>query len=237
MFPLERIQLGPHTYGRRASTVGVILHTTEAPDTSRRSTDAVIAMQSPGGSLYAGGGSYTFIVDEEGPTLTVPYLEIAGGLTSKRTTPPWSPADWLRDKLPAAAVWDPNAHHLQIAVSGRAATLMADPAVKAIAATCARIIRWAEEQPWAADDLVVSGHLEWQSNKSDPGRDFLALVMAEYRALVATKPAAPVSAAVTDWAGRVSAFGTTYPDYVHTDGQALAWTNRNIARLRADGKL
>ena len=237
MFPLERIDLGPHTYGLRPATYGVILHTTEYPDTSRRSTDACIRDQSPGGSLYAGGGSYNFIVDEEGPTLTVPYLEIAGGLTSKRTNPPWAPAAWLSEKLSPAAVWDPNAYHLQIAISGHAASLMASPHVDDIAIDCARIIRWAEEQPWAADDLMVSGHLEWQSNKSDPGRNFLALVMDQYRALVAEKPAPPVSAAITDWGGRLSAFGTTYPAYIHTDAQALAWVNRNIARLRAEGKL
>ncbi len=237
MFPLERIDLGPQAYGRRPSTVGVILHTTEYPDSSRRSTDACIRDQSPGGSLYAGGGSYTFIVDDEGPTLTVPYLEIAGGLTRKRTNPPWDPEPWLSKLLPADAFADPNAHHLQIAVSGRTAALMGYPGVVGLAEDCARIIRWAELQPWAADDLLTSGHLHWQSNRSDPGQAFVDAVMAAYRDIVADYPAPPVAPALTDWAGRLSAFGTPYPEYIHTDAQALAWVNRNIARLRAAGKL
>lgn len=48
---------------------------------------------------------------------------------------------------------------------------------------------------------------------------------------------APIVAGAGDHAGQVSAFGTRYPSYVHTDAQALAWVNRNILRLIDAGKL
>lgn len=49
-----------------------------------------------------------------------------------------------------------------------------------------------------------------------------------------TRPAPPKDVA-TDWAGKITAFGTKYPTYVHSDADALAWVNRNIRRAIAGG--
>lgn len=67
------------------------------------------------------------------------------------------------------------------------------------------------------------------------GTDQNARITAAH-GFVGTRPPAP-STLPNDWAGKLSAFGTRYPSYVNTDREALDWVNRNIARLRADGRL
>jgi hypothetical protein len=199
------IELGPHSYGRRPGTYGVVIHTTEGSDTSRVSAMSTISQQSPGGGLYAGGGSYSFIVNDADPILSVPYLEAAGGITGDHTPPSqivpgsnpprigvWAPDrfPWLRQMLPAAAYADPNAYLLQISISGKTAELMGYPNVEKLATDAARIIAWAEEQPEIEDNLVVMGHFNWQTDRSDPGQSFIDLVLEKYTEL--TAPTVPL---------------------------------------------
>ena len=92
MFPTDRIVLGPHAYGRRPRTYGVVFHTTEYPSSS-----------------------------------------LGHGLQC------------VHDQSPAA-----------------------------------RVIAWAEGLAEVDDNLVVMGHLNWQTDRSDPGQWFIDLVMSEY---------------------------------------------------------
>ena len=235
VFPLDRIVLGPQHYGLRKGTPGACIHTSEGADSSLASALATIKMQSPGGSLYAGGGSYNFMLTDDGPILCVPYLESSGGITLIRTNPPWNPGrfPWLRELLGPAAYADPNAYLLQICVSGKTAALPKYPKIARIVDDAARILLWAEAQPEIADNLVVMGHLNWQTDRSDPSQWFIDQVLSRYAVLTLKKPApAPTpNPKITDWAGRSNPLGTKYPSGVHTDAQALAWIGRAIANL------
>ena len=201
MFPLDRIELGPHSYGVRPNTYGVVLHTTEYPSSSLEHGLQCAHDQSPGGSLFAGGGSYHFILTDDGPILTVPFLEAAGGISGDHTPPSqispitgrpgtWAPErfPWLRQMLAPEAYADPNLYLLQIAISGRTAELDTYENVVALAADAAAILLWAEGLEEIVDNVVVMGHLNWQTDRSDPGQWFIDLVMSEYAALAGAKP-------------------------------------------------
>jgi len=190
-FPTDHIKLGPHAYGRRPATYGVCFHTTEFADTSMAQALNCIRDQSPGGSLFEDGGSYNFILTNEGPVLSVPFLEASGGLSTNHNPPPqghWGPEryPWLAQMLRTSAMDDPNNFLLQIAVSGRTARLLDDPAINRIVDDAARLLVWAEKQPQMSDNLVVMGHLNWQTNRSDPGQGFIDRVMARYAVITAT---------------------------------------------------
>lgn len=190
------IILGPRSWGRRPSTAGVVLHTTEYPTTARADAVRCITDQSrrtPTGG-WAQPGSYNYLVHDAGAILAVPFLEASGGLNPGSSA--WAPErfPWLKQLLPAAAYADPTMHHLQIAFSGRTAALLAALAARQAGVlrmvdTAARIIVWAERQAWAADNLVVSAHLHWQNNRSDPGQQLLDAVVA--RAVELTKQPTP----------------------------------------------
>lgn len=190
IFPPTLTGNGPHAYGRMPSIVGACLHTAEMADFSMASAVSCAKMQSPGGSLYAGGGSYHWLLTEDGPLLTVPYLEAAGGITLKRTNPPWAPGRYpfLKALLPQDAYDDPNNHLLQITPVGKTAQLPTHPKAERMVDDAAKILLWAEAQPEIADDLVVMGHMHWQTDRSDPGQWFLDMVMARYAALKAGNP-------------------------------------------------
>jgi hypothetical protein len=207
-FPVDNIQLGPHTYGPRPRTFGVVLHTTEYADSSVASAEQCIRDQSPGGSLWSGGGSYNFVLTDEGPILSVPYLEAAGGISGDHTPPTqisprtgkpgtWGPDryPWLRQMLPAEAYNDPNLYLLQLSVSGKTSELHNYPAIHRIAEDAAEILAWAEVQPEIEDNLVVMGHMNWQTDRSDPGQWFIDLVLEKYAALSVppvTDPTGPI---------------------------------------------
>lgn len=238
-FPTDDIQEGPRSWGRRPSTEGVILHTTEYAGPTRASAETCArdqAKRTPDRG-WAQPGSYNFIVYDGGVLLTVPYLEASGGINPASAA--WAPEryPWLRAMLGAAAYGDPTMHHLQIAFSGKAAQLAAGKYPANMIDSAARLLVWAEDADWADDNLVVSGHCHWQTNRSDPGAGVIDMVLLRYAQLRVPAPPPPVATpAGIDHASSRSAFGTLYPDYVHSDAQALAWTNRNIARLRAAGR-
>lgn len=190
MFPTDNIQLGPHTYGRRPKTYGVVLHTTEGPNSSMAAAKGTATWQSPGGGGWAGGGSYNFILTDDGPLLTVPYLEAAGGLSGTHDPAWWRPDrfPWLKQSLPAVAYNDPNLYMLQLSVSGKTSQLQSYPRIHRIAEDAAKIIKWAEDSDWAENNLVVSGHFNWQTDRSDPSQWFVDLVMEKYMALVTPQP-------------------------------------------------
>ena len=190
-FPTDDIVLGPRTYGLRKGHEGVVLHTTEGSGPSRAAAVATAQMQSPGGSLYAGGGSYNFIIYDGGVLLTVPFMESAGSLTLKRTNPPWAPKPWLKDMLSPAAYSDPNAYLMAVCFSGKAADLAAGKYPANMIDSAARLIRWFEQQSWAPDNAIVMGHADWQSDKSDPGAGVVDRVLARYAEIVNPPPPPP----------------------------------------------
>lgn len=233
-FPVDEIVLGPQSYGLRKGTEAVVLHTTEGSGPSRDAALATIKLQSPGGSLYSGGGSYHWVIYDGGAILSVPYLESAGSLTANHTPPPtgvWSPSAGVRENLSLAAQADTNAYIVAICFSGKAADLAAGAYPDNMIDTAARLIKWVEEQPWAPDDINVFAHADFQSNRTDPGPGVVDRVLLRYAELFMA-PAPPPNSAVIDLAGQTNAFGTKYPSYVHSHAEALAWVNRRIYEYR-----
>lgn len=173
-----------HNWGPRPATDGVILHTTEGSGPTR--TDALATAQ----WQQSNPGSYNFIIydadsagSKGGVLLTIPYKEACGGINP--ASPYWNPEPWLKDLLPARAFADPTMYHLQLSFSGKAAALSAGKYPDNMIVTAARLIKWAEESDWAADNLVVSAHAHWQDNRSDPGAGVLDRVLDAYEQLSA----------------------------------------------------
>ena len=179
-FPTDDILLGPRAYGARKGHEGIVYHTTEGSGPSRAAAVATAKEQSAGGSLYAGGGSYNFIIYDGGVLLTVPYLESAGSLTLKRTNPPWAPKPWLKDMLSPAAYLDPNAYLMAISFSGKAADLAAGKYPANMIDSAARLLIWFEQSDFGANNAIVMGHADWQSDKSDPGAGVVDKILARY---------------------------------------------------------
>jgi hypothetical protein len=178
------IKLGPRSWGKRPATAGFILHTTEYATFSRADAARCIADQSARGPAgeWLQPGSYNWIIFDGGAFLSVPFLEASGGLAP--VPPHWQPQryPWLRQLLPDAAYRDPTMHHLQLAFSGRTVDLAREltagrKRAQAMVDTAARIVRWAEREGWAADNLVGSGHMHWQDNRSDPSQVVLDAVV------------------------------------------------------------
>ena len=190
-FPTDEIVLGPRSYGARKGHEGMVFHTTEGAGPSRANALATISMQSPGGSLYAGGGSYNFYIYDGGVILGVPYMESSGSLTTKRTNPPWDPEPWLSKMLSPAAFADPNAYLVSVAFSGKAADLAAGKYPPNMIETAARLIRWFEKSSWGADNAIVMGHADWQSNRSDPGTGVVPRILKAYEAQTAAATPTP----------------------------------------------
>lgn len=172
-----------HNWGKRPATVGVILHTTEGSGPTR--TDALATAQ----WQQSNPGSYNFIVYDKdtpdakgGVLLTIPFKEACGGLAGPGTTF-WNPERWLKELLPANAFADPTMYHLQISFSGKARALSEGRYPDNMIETAAKLIRWAEDSDWAADDLIVSAHANWQDNRSDPGAGVVDRVLTAYESL------------------------------------------------------
>jgi hypothetical protein len=81
---------------------------------------------------------------------------------------------------------------LQLSVSGKTSQLQSYPQINRIAEDAARIILWAEQSDWAEDNLVVSGHFNWQTDRPDPSQWFIDLVMSKYGELTAVPEPIPV---------------------------------------------
>lgn len=229
-FPVDEIVWGPRAYGLRKGTEMVVMHSTEGAGPSRANALATIQQQSPGGSLYAGGGSYHWIVYDGGAIMTVGYMDSAGSLTSDHTPPSaisprtgkpgvWAPKDWVKGVLSAAAEADTNAYVITICFSGKAADLAAGKYPANMFDTAAKIIRWIEQQTWAPDNINVAAHADFQTNRSDPGAGVVDKVLARYAALY--NPPAPAPA----------------PDYkalFEAERQKLIAANGTIKTLRTE---
>lgn len=192
-FPVDDIYPPPRprSWGARAGHVGIIWHTTEYAGTSRASALACArdqAARGPNGE-WLQPGSYNFIVYDGGVLLTVPYLEASGGINPASTS--WAPQPWLKSLLPAPAFAEPTMHHLQVAFSGRAVDGAANRWPSNMIDTAARIGLWMERSAWGADNLVFSGHADWQSNRSDPGAGVIDRIIARMQQLGSPAPTPP----------------------------------------------
>lgn len=189
IFPAPR----PASFGRRKGSEGIVWHTTEGAGTRRQDAVATAVWQ------RTNPGSYNWLIydpatDPRGLLLTVPYLEASGGLNPASAA--WAPGryPWLKQLLSPAAYADPNAYLLNVAFSGRTADLVAglraDRAdVVGMVDVAARLTLWVEREAWGADNQVFSGHLHWQTNRSDPGQPLIDAILARYAELL--KPAPP----------------------------------------------
>lgn len=179
-WPLDRKVLGAPDYGVRPRTEQVVIHTTEGTDSSLAAGIATAKWQATPSNTS--GGSYHFIMTDEGPILTVPYMHIAGSVSTNRDPAIWQPErfPWMKEILSDAAYSDVNKYAFAISVSGKTSRLKTYPHIGRIIDDTARLIRWAERQPDIKDNLMVSGHFMWQTNRSDPSQWFIDEVMDRY---------------------------------------------------------
>lgn len=204
-FPLDDQLLGPRNWGRRPTTAGTIFHTTEYADATRAS--AVQCARDQSKRTASGGwaqpGSYNGILYDDGEKagvlITVPPRDASGGINP--ASPYWNPEAWLRDFLPAEAFRDPTMHHIQWSFSGKAARLAdgvknGTPQAKRLIVLAARLLVWTESRTWAADNQIVSAHVDWQDNRSDPGAGVIDAILEQYEILIAPMPSEP---SATDW--------------------------------------
>lgn len=203
-FPTDEIVFGPRAYGPRKGTEAVVLHTLENAGPSREQALSTIKLQSPGGSLYAGGGSYHWVICSDGLILTVGYTDSAGSLTGDHTPPSQispitgKPGVWSLDEnakvaLSPAAEAGTNAYVIAVAFSGKASVLSADVAAKkpyalSMIDTAARLVRWIEQQDFAPNDIPVLDHEDFQTNRSDPGPGVNAAIILRYAELYLPVP-------------------------------------------------
>lgn len=171
-----------HNWGLRPATKGVILHTTEGSGPTRADALATARWQNDN------PGSYNFIIYDGGVLLTVPYKEACGALNPNNEYFHPERFPWLREMLGAAAYNDPTMYHLQFAFSGKARRLAAGDYPDNMIDTAARLIIWAEDSDWANDNLVLSAHAHWSTNRSDPGAGVLEKVLARIAEIRAPEP-------------------------------------------------
>lgn len=239
VWPVDDVMLGPRSWGKRPSTNGIIFHTTEYADASRAS--AVQCARDQARRTADGGwaqpGSYNFIIYDGGLLLCVPYREGSGGVNPNSDF--WDPDAWLKEMLPGRAFRDPTMHHLQIAFSGKAKRLAAGSYSANMLRTAARLVAWAERAGWGRDDLILSGHMHWQSNRSDPGAGVIDRILELYeerqRAAARRRAAAAAAAEPTatgapaDTGASAELAAASVPDY-----EALYRAERRrVRRLRA----
>lgn len=226
-FPTDNIQLGPPNYGTRKGTVGICFHTTEAPGQTLADAEATARWQATDGNTK--GGSYHFIVGSDGFVLTVPYLDIAGGINPTQNRRPRNAYPEIPGLIGEAAFYDPNAYLLQVALSGRTADFMANGYPAAMVDTCARLALWVERENWGRDNIALVNHYQFSTQRSDPGTGFVPLVLQRYQQLLAAP--LPPPAAPGDYAGQPTVFGTRYPSYIHTAADALKWLERKVREM------
>lgn len=201
-FPVEDIYPGvgenaphPATFGPLGDLgngircAGLIVHSTEGTDTSRAAALATAKWQ------LTNPGSYNWIVYDTasigargGLLLTVPYLEASGGINPASSA--WKPQPWLSSVLGAKVMGDPARYQLQVAFSGKAAQFAAGNIPPNMIDTVARLVLWIEAQPWGADNLVLSAHSDYQTNRTDPGAGVIDRILKRY-AEIKNPPAPP----------------------------------------------
>lgn len=184
-FPTDDIFLGPKSFGLRGTVGecdGIIWHTTEGGGTSREAALATARFQ------LTHAGSYNFIIYDGGLLLTVPYLEASGGTNPYSDS--WAPERYpfLKENLPTRAYSDPNKWQMNVSFSGRTSEFRKGLMPANMIDTAARLTLWTQEQEWGASRIVHSGHMHWQTNRSDPSEYVLALIKEKVKELSNDNP-------------------------------------------------
>lgn len=228
---------GAPDYGPRKGTVAIVLHTTEGATGKAGALSTATWQANP--AQNPSGGSYHYILGVDGDVVTAVktvYREHIAGSISRRRDSVWI-ADTDRELLAymgAAAVADPNSFVIAISIAGRTAYYDANGWPPALVNGLAMLIRHLEVA-YNIPDIFVTNHYRFQSNRSDAGRKLTPLVMSEYQRLYAPKPAPATEQ--PNWSGKLTAFGTRFPQYIHTDADALAWYARTVRNLIEAGKI
>jgi hypothetical protein len=207
-FPLDDIFPGvgdpaakhPATFGPRmdlgggVDCAGCIWHTTEY-STGLVGFSRATAIRCATDQANGQPGSYNFIIYDKNSTgakggvlLTVPFREGSGGINPASAA--WAPErfPWLKTMLGVKAYSDPTLSHVQIAFSGDTADIAAGRMPDNMLQTAADLATWIQKQPWGKDDLVFSGHLHWQTNRSDPTAALLDRIIARMATVPAPTP-------------------------------------------------
>jgi hypothetical protein len=200
---------GAPSYGPIGGVEGIVGHTPENVDHTLAQAIAIARWQA--GTGNTSGGSYHGILGWDagrGPmsdskawvmVRSVPWNQAAGGLSSKRTADVWGPGryPWLAQLLSDAAYADPNRFLQQISLSGKAAwwkSKMGTTAGRAeVRGAIVALAEWTIVLETAYHyDAVLSSHLHWQVNRSDPGPlDLWDHVLVEYAKLKTAPTPAP----------------------------------------------
>ena len=177
-FPTDELLLGAPSYGLRRGTEGIVWHTTEAADASKASALGTARWQATPGATT---GSYNWIIYDGGLLLTVPFLEASGGMATGQA-PYWAPHRYpfLKQQLSLSAYADPNAFLLNVAFSGKTAVFRDQGIPQNMIDTAAALTKWVEAQAWSSRVLIHSGHMHWQTNRSDPSQQVLDAIARTY---------------------------------------------------------
>jgi hypothetical protein len=167
-FPFDDQFLGPDNFGPLRGHEGIIWHTTEGGGFSR--ADAVSTARYQLTHL----GSYNFIIYDGGVLLTVPPAHASGGINP--ASPAWAPSrfPFLKASLSAAAYANPTMYHLQVSFSGKRSEMDAGRMPANMLDTAIRLRDW-WERTVARRVTLQSGHMHWQTNRSDPGKVYTKL--------------------------------------------------------------
>lgn len=237
---------GAPDYGVRKGTKGIILHTTEG--SGRTKAAALATAQWQGSSRNTSGGSYNYLLGQDGDVVTavrsVHPDHAAGGISTRRDSI-WQPWGELTEFMGATAVADPNAYVCQIAIQGQVSWFLANGYPTALVNAIAQLLKQLENR-YGIPDIYVGAHYMFQTNRTDPGLPLIPLVIAEYNRLYngSTTPAPlpePRSTLKTvkqfDAPGAMFSVGPSYPPINlfqivgwSTDGQPL------LTRIPADAK-
>lgn len=187
---LEIIErLGAPDYGQRKGTTGIVLHTTEG-GTGKAGAIATAEWQATSGNTS--GGSYHFIVGVDGDVVTavktVKLGRIAGSISTRRDSI-WiaDTNDELKGALGEATVADPNSYLVAISVAGHTADFEKNGWPKPLVNGLARLVRRIERHYDA--DFYLARHLQFQSNRSDPGESLKPLLLEAYHRIFDPAPA------------------------------------------------
>ena len=166
--------------GNGIRCAGLILHSTEGAGTTRQDALDTARFQ------LTNPGSYNWIAYDGGLLLTVPYLEASGGINPASQY--WKPQPWLTSSLGTKVMSDPARYQLQVAFSGKAAEFAKGNIPASMIDNVARLVIWIEAQPWGANNLVLSAHSDYQTNRTDPGAGVIDRVLKRYTELTAPAP-------------------------------------------------
>jgi hypothetical protein len=163
-------------FGPRADGM-VTLHTWESHPTANKVADMMDDLRWQDGDAVA--GSYNRVICSDGVISAVPDHHASGGINPG--SPYWSPKAWLYTVLDRDEVANPNYFTLNLAAAGQRAYYDLNGWPPSIVDGFARSI--IEEEQRIGRKVVLTNHLDFQTNRTDAGLKVTALVKARYAEL------------------------------------------------------